>query len=625
MRLNLDFWNKQEESDINIDAILELINKCETINYEKELDVQNISIETLNLLSNCIQNSLYWYEFKDNCSVLEIGTEFGVLTDFLCDKASEVVSIDWYQKRADIVSNLLNNRKNLEIIVGKLKEVLIKEKFDYVILMSNYKCYQKLGINSLEELLIVSKTFLKDDGIILFATDNKFGVKYFSGAFEQNTSLIFGSLQKESDSDNPLPSKKDIEEVLKKLEFRNYRFFYPLPDYHVPAVIFTDGYLPQRNDSKLVYPLNYTSNSVVVMNEIKLLRQFANNNNFEFFANSYIIEISNSNLKDDLALYISFNNIRKEEYRMVTKIKNTYVEKEVRNNYATKHMLSIAKNISNLKKLGFNLLDSYDEKNKKLISNFSKYEQFSSFLIELIKKNDMNEFKRYVNLYYDELKSKLLKNEDKINIENSNIIKKLDVNLDNIEMNVVNNQMYIIKNGYIDLTFENIFLDLKNSLFLYFDQEWFFENAPLEYILYRSLNNIYIYAELNKYYSFEKILKEFEIYQYKDIFEKIEKSFQEYIISKNRVIQVKLASQTFFNINKIKEIEIDNHKLLERALKKEKELNDTIECVNILRKQKDDLEMTLKNKEEELSKIYNSNFWKVWQKLKYIVKGKENK
>ncbi len=625
MKLNLDFWNKQEESDINIDAILELINKCKTINYEKELDIQNISIETLNLISNCIQNSLYWYEFKDNCSVLEIGTEFGVLTDLLCDKASEVVSIDWYKKRADIVSNLLNNRKNLEIIVGKLKEVLIKEKFDYVILMSNYKCYQKLGINSLEELLIVSKTFLKDDGIILFATDNKFGVKYFSGAFEQNTSLIFGSLQKESDSDNPLPSKKDIEEVLKKLEFRNYRFFYPLPDYHVPAVIFTDGYLPQRNDSKLVYPLNYTSNSVVVMNEIKLLRQFANNNNFEFFANSYIIEISNSNLKDDLALYISFNNIRKEEYRMVTKIKNTYVEKEVRNNYATKHMLSIAKNISNLKKLGFNLLDSYDEKNKKLISNFSKYEQFSSFLIELIKKNNMNEFKRYVNLYYDELKSKLLKNEDKINIENSNIIKELNVNLDNTEMDIVNNQMYIIKNGYIDLTFENIFLDFKNSLFLYFDQEWFFENAPLEYILYRSLNNIYIYAELNKYYSFEKILNEFEIYQYKDIFEKIEKSFQEYIISKNRTIQVKLVSQTFFNINKVKEIEIDNHKLLERALKKEKELDDTIECVNILRKQKDNLEMTLKEKEEELSKIYNSNFWKVWQKLKYIVKGKENK
>ena len=40
-----------------------------------------------------------------------------------------------------------------------------------------------------------------------------------------------------------------------------------MPDYHLPSVIFSDEYLPKKDDSKLMYPLNYMENSFVVMNE----------------------------------------------------------------------------------------------------------------------------------------------------------------------------------------------------------------------------------------------------------------------------------------------------------------------------------------------------------------------
>ena len=50
--------------------------------------------------------------------------------------------------------------------------------------------------------------------------------------------------------------------------------------------------------------------------------------------------------------------------------------------------------------------------------------------------------------------------------------------------------MQFVKNGYIDLSFENVFYA---DEYIFYDQEWYLENLPLEFILYRAINNLYIY------------------------------------------------------------------------------------------------------------------------------------
>ena len=400
MKLNLDFYQEENISDEKIEKTLDLIKDVETIEYEHELSDKDISTSMFNDLSSSRQNNICWYNFSKTQSVLEIGTAYGVITDLLCDKFDRVISIDWYKKRADKVYSILKNRENLELIIGNVNKITLNEKFDYIILLSDYADYKKIGFNGIDELLSYAKKHLKEDGTILFATDNKFAVKYFVGAAESNGNVIGSSVQKGFSENNPLPSKNMIQTVLNKLGFSKHRFFYPLPDYHLPSVIFSDKYLPKRDDSKLMYPLNYLEGSFVFMNENKLLKQVSNENKFDFFANSYLVEISNSehnNINDEV-VYISFNNSRKEEYRTITKIKKDAVEKEARDTKLSEHISNIGKNIEILSNLGFPILDSYDKDKNIIVSKFCSCDQFSSFIIDLIRKSEIEKAFNLLNL-----------------------------------------------------------------------------------------------------------------------------------------------------------------------------------------------------------------------------------
>ena len=49
---------------------------------------------------------------------------------------------------------------------------------------------------------------------------------------------------------------------------------------------------------------------------------------FAFFANSFFIELSKKEISQEYK-YISFNNLRKQDYRLITKISTEFVEKQV--------------------------------------------------------------------------------------------------------------------------------------------------------------------------------------------------------------------------------------------------------------------------------------------------------
>ena len=108
--------------------------------------------------------------------------------------------------------------------------------------------------------------------------------------------------------------------------------------------------------------------------------------------------------------------------------------------------------------------------------------------------------------------------------------------------------------GYIDLVFENVFLDGDNYIF--FDQEWYEKNANIDFILYRALKNMYNYnRELNSIISFEKMLDIFELKGEKEEFEIIEKEFQEKVVDKDMLEKNKEASKYLVDINEVRLIE----------------------------------------------------------------------
>lgn len=77
---------------------------------------------------------------------------------------------------------------------------------------------------------------------------------------------------------------------------------------------------------------------------------------FEFFTNSFLI-ILEKEKNEELPLYISYNNMRKEKYRLITKISKNVVEKKPVSKEAEGHYNNIKKNIELLQQNNIKTVD----------------------------------------------------------------------------------------------------------------------------------------------------------------------------------------------------------------------------------------------------------------------------
>ena len=247
------------------------------------------------------------------------------------------------------------------------------------------------------------------------------------------------------------------------------------------------------------------------------MKQITKDGQFSNFANSYLVEINNKN--NDQAKFISFNNSRKPKYRLITKIYDDFVEKIACSEEADNHIQNIEKNSIELEKLGFDIIDKKREKN--IYSKYINTETFDKILVRNILDNKINETYRLIENWYKYLTERL------INYQTTQLNSNIkDINLEKLK------GCHILKNAYIDLVFENIFF--QDNKYTLFDQEWCIEEIPLEFILYRSINNLYIYnQEINNNLPYNEIMKKFKLEQFIEEFKKIEKYAQNEIIDEN--------------------------------------------------------------------------------------------
>ena len=87
------------------------------------------------------------------------------------------------------------------------------------------------------------KRFLKEDGVILLAISNRFGLKYFAGFKEEHVNEFFTGIDDYPKKQVRTFTKGEIEDIIKSAGFTNYKFFYPYPDHIFPIVINTDKYI----------------------------------------------------------------------------------------------------------------------------------------------------------------------------------------------------------------------------------------------------------------------------------------------------------------------------------------------------------------------------------------------
>ncbi|MCR1839449.1 class I SAM-dependent methyltransferase [Murimonas intestini] len=275
---------------------------------KKESDVNRIIREdsrwpVLYHFSPVRQSIVQWYPFRKNASVLEIGAGCGAVTGALCGKAAEVTCVELSKRRSLINAHRNKECGNLKIMVGNFNDILFQEKFDYITLIGvlEYAAYYTAADQPFRAFLENIGALLKPDGKVLIAIENRYGLKYWAGCREDHTGRFFDGLEgyRQTDSMVRTFGKDEITEIIKDAGYSTIDFYYPFPDYKFPSQIFSDDYMPKAED--LVCALeSYDSDRLRLFDETAVFQDIVESGKFDFFSNSFFIEIGRKTEEKDL-------------------------------------------------------------------------------------------------------------------------------------------------------------------------------------------------------------------------------------------------------------------------------------------------------------------------------------
>lgn len=552
--------------------IIDYIENNEKEDYNEIIHKDN-RIKIIQALSDIRENIVSWYPFKENSEILEIGADFGQITGYLCEKSKNVVSLEKSAGKRKAILKRHKKFKNLKVI-DNIEN--LQQKFDYITL---------IGMENITDepknMLIILKKYLKEDGKILIATDNKMGIQYFCRVDERGENITNFINKK-------LYTLIDLEKIINEVGFENLNVYFPMPDYKLTNVIYTrEKPISLNNLSRnIVYN---EENSIKFYEQNNFFKEILNNKELiELYMNSFFIEIFNGKYEKVKIKLVLFSNIRKTKYRIKTIIKEREVYKYPALVESKNHIEKIKNNIDIIKKSNLNILDSYDE--ERIISKYTRSQTFDKLIIETIK-IDKNKAIELMMKFKQELSNKL----EYENKEN-NVFDRYGIKYDK---EIIKDEIFI-KNGLWDLIFQNCFFI--NNKFYFFDQEWMEENIPINFIFYRAIRYL---DGIKKYFSEAELLKLLEINEnLVGLFEQLDNKLQE-TIKDDLIWKIHTQGKTLLDLKR--------EKLTD---------NNTINLLKIENRQKENLinqkENEIQELRDRLNSIYNSKSWKITQALRKI-------
>lgn len=288
--------------------------------------------------SNIRENLLDWYPFRQNASLLEIGSGCGALTGLFSRKVESVTCIELSERRSMINAYRNQECDNIRILLGNFENIQINEKFDYITLIGVWE-YAEAYMNGAEpyrNMLKKLRQYLKTDGKLLIAIENKMGLKYWNGAVEDHTGKMYSGLNDYMGEHGVRTfSRMEIEEMLKQEEFETYKFYYPMPDYKLPNVIYSDDRLPASGEVRN-YREDYNAPRIYNFYDAVIVDQICRDNMFSYFANSFLVECG-TEVAD--VIYAKYSRIRRKEYAI-----STVIEKKGERYKVSKRPLTYAAN-----------------------------------------------------------------------------------------------------------------------------------------------------------------------------------------------------------------------------------------------------------------------------------------
>jgi SAM-dependent methyltransferase len=177
-----------------------------------------------------------------NARVLELGCGCGAITRYLAETSAETVAVEGSLKRAAITALRCRDLRNVSVIADTIQNLPESPAgFDVVTLIGVLEYARVFGGPDAETLLLRrARSFLRPNGILILALENRFGLKYFAGVPEDHLGIPWsGVMGAYTKNGVHTWSRKEMEKLLRNAGFGELCQFVPVPDYKLPTGVIT--------------------------------------------------------------------------------------------------------------------------------------------------------------------------------------------------------------------------------------------------------------------------------------------------------------------------------------------------------------------------------------------------
>ena len=190
-----------------------------------------IDLDCFMALSPLRENLLEWYDFQEGGELLQVGADYGALTGLFRKRVKAVTVWDESEEQLNIVRERFQETSEgapVSCVGGPLKDILqAGKRYDYVVCAGGFKEPE-------DEWAEILRDLTKPGGTVTAAACNRFGLKYLAGGKRDEVSLTRSRLS---------------------ALFPGCTFYYPMPDYRVPTVIYSDRCLPSKGELAGIHTL----------------------------------------------------------------------------------------------------------------------------------------------------------------------------------------------------------------------------------------------------------------------------------------------------------------------------------------------------------------------------------
>ena len=452
-----------------------------------------------------------WYEMPPDADVLEIGSGFGALTGVLCEHAAHVTATERSLFRARAIAKRYSDYTNLDVYAGDLPDFHFARKYDVIVLTgllpivadgssdeAPYAAYLK-GLQA----------YLKPNGRMLLSVDNRFGLKYFCGARDPYQHEPFGELSG-TQGRGHLFTHRELENIIQLAGFSQCKFYYPLPDYRVPQVVYTDAHLPDSDLHERLMPYDPSADTRVLP-ESELYDDVLANGMFPFLANSFFVECGNG-IEFCPVEYAMVTADRGPERSVVTSvIGQTEVRKKPLAAAGRGAIETLARNMAALAERGLGAVTGHLD-GSTLVMPYMKAPTLAAYLQHL-----GSEDKDKVLAAFDRLWASILQSSAPAP-DADNVLAYLAEGAD---------WGVILRQAYIEMIPLNVFYE--DGKLVFFDQEYMRENCPAKYPMFRAV--YYSHSYLDQIISLEELQ---ERYGLMSVWDALVNEEQEFIAATRR-------------------------------------------------------------------------------------------